>query len=56
MDERNKKQESGKSLAGQWLGSTLPLLSAPGWGTKILQAAWHGHREKKERDLNIKKT
>ena len=40
----------GNSLAVQWLGlGTFTAEgpgSIPGWGTKILQAKWHGQKTK----------
>ena len=39
------------SLAVQWLGLCTSTAegpgSTPGWGTKILQAAWHGQKKNK---------
>ena len=44
---------AGSSLAVQWLGlgafTAVDPGSIPGWGTKILQAAWGGQKKKKER-------
>ena len=43
----------GTSLAVQWLGpgafTAVVVGSVPGWGTKILQAAWHGQKKKKKK-------
>ena len=44
----------GTSLAVQWLGpgafTAVVLGSVPGWGTKILQAAWHGQKKKEKEE------
>ena len=41
----------GTSLVVQWLGlhvSTAGSMgSTPGWGTKILQAMWHGQKKRR---------
>ena len=46
---------TGNSLAVQWLGlSTFTAEgpdSIPGWGTKILQAAWRGHTHTKKPNI-----
>ena len=45
-----KNESKGNSLAVQWLGlcalTAQGVGSIPGWGTKILQTAWCGKRER----------
>ena len=43
----------GNSVVVQWLGlsafTVVGLGSIPGWGSKILQAAQHGQKKRKEK-------
>ena len=52
MQFKDKKSATGNSLVVQWLGlgafTAVGLGSIPGGGTKILQAAQHSHKKKKE--------
>ena len=53
-----KIQALGTSLAVQWLGlcafTAEGAGSIPGWGTKVLQATWHGHKKQKQNKTKTK--
>lgn len=51
LEEENKIPQIGNSMVVQWIGlyifTAKGLDLIPGWGTKILETAWHNQKRKK---------